>query len=98
MLDIRQTAVFRRWVERLRNRRAKAMIAIRIARFQAGNAGDIEPVGGGVSEMRIHYGPGYRLYFTRRGATVVVLLCGGDKGSQKADIAKAQQMTAELED
>ncbi|MBX3498453.1 MAG: type II toxin-antitoxin system RelE/ParE family toxin [Alphaproteobacteria bacterium] len=86
MFEIRQTAIFRRWVEKLRDRRAKAMIAARIARFESGNPGDVESVGGGVSEMRIHHGPGYRLYFVLKGATVVILLCGGDKGSQKADI------------
>jgi putative addiction module killer protein len=98
MVELRQTAAFRQWVEKLRDGRAKAMIASRIARFEAGNPGDVESVGGGVSEMRIHYGPGYRLYFTRRGMTIVILLCGGDKGSQKADIAKAQKLAAELED
>lgn len=98
MVEIRQTAVFRDWVKRLRDRRAKAKIAVRIARFEAGNPGDIEPVGDGVSETRIHYGPGYRIYFTRKGAVVVVLLCGGDKGSQKADFARAKKLAAGLEE
>lgn len=97
MFEIRQTAIFRRWVEKLRDRRAKAMIAARIAGLESGNAGDVESVGGGVSEMRIHHGPRYRLYFMLKGATVVILLCGGDKGSQKADIVKAQKLAAELE-
>jgi len=98
MVEIRQTAVFRDWVERLRDRRAKAKIAVRISRFEAGNPGDVEPVGEGVNEMRINYGPGYRVYFTRKGAIVVVLLCGGDKSSQKADIARAKKLAAELEE
>jgi putative addiction module killer protein len=74
------------------------MIAVRIDRLAFGHAGDARPVGGGVSELRIDHGPGYRVYFTRRGKFLVMLLCGGDKASQRADIKRAQAMLKELED
>jgi len=73
-------------------------IAIRIARVEAGLLGDVKPLGCGVSEIRIPHGPGYRLYFVQRGATLIILLCGGDKGSQRRDIAQAKAMAAELEE
>jgi putative addiction module killer protein len=82
----------------LRDPRAKARIAIRIDRLALGNAGDVKPVGSGVSEMRIDYGPGYRLYFIRRGEALIVLLCGGDKGSQQRDIVRARALAADLKD
>jgi putative addiction module killer protein len=82
----------------LRDPRAKARIAIRIDRLALGNAGDAKPVGSGVSEMRIDYGPGYRLYFIRRGEALIVLLCGGDKGSQQRDIVRARALAADLKD
>jgi putative addiction module killer protein len=75
---------------------ARKRIAARILRLEAGIVGDVRSVGKGVSEVRIEYGPGYRLYFTRRGSDVVILLCGGDKGSQARDIAKAQSMVLEM--
>ena len=81
---------FDTWLRRLRDVRARAVIVRRIGRMRAGNFGDVKPVGGGVSELRIDFGPGYRVYFTRRGRTIVVLLLGGDKDSQQADIAKAK--------
>ena len=96
MLIVRQTDVFRSWLQSLRDRRAVARIAIRIDRLALGNAGDIRPVGRGVSEMRIHYGPGYRVYFTQRGNELVILLCGGDKSSQSADIKRALELVAEV--
>ncbi len=91
MVDIRTTDVFASWVKELRDNRAQAKIRVRIDRFEQGNPGDVGPVGEGVSEMRIDYGPGYRVYFVRRGA-VVTLLWGGDKSTQAADIAKAKTL------
>lgn len=95
MIEVRQTDVFAAWFERLRDREAKARITVRIRRLSLGNPGDVKPVGGGVSEMRIDYGPGYRLYFVRRGERVVVLLCGGDKRTQDRDIAHALELARE---
>ena len=91
-----QTKVFAHWHSGLPDLRARIAIARRIERFAAGNPGDTKSVGGGVSELRVDTGPGYRVYYTLHGETVVVLLCGGDKGSQKADIRRAQQLAAEL--
>jgi putative addiction module killer protein len=96
MLRIVQTAAFTIWLDGLNDVSATARIIARIRRFELGNPGDVKSVGGGVSEMRIDYGPGYRLYFTRRGKTVVILLCGGDKRSQSKDIKAAQRMAAEI--
>ena len=87
--EIRQTEVYARWFRRLRDREAQDRIDKRIRRLTLGNAGDVRPVGEGVSEMRIDYGPGYRIYFTRRGAAAVILLAGGDKSSQRSDIERA---------
>jgi putative addiction module killer protein len=94
MIEIRETPVFRRWLDRLDDREAQRRIAIRIRRLRAGNPGDVKPVGAGVSELRIHYGPGYRIYFTWRGAKLILLLAGGDKGSQKRDILKARELAS----
>lgn len=98
MIDVRQTIAFRQWLARLADRRAVEKIAQRIVRLQAGLFGDVKSVGGGVSEIRINYGPGYRVYFIKRGATLIVLLCGGDKSSQKRDIEAAQAIAATLKD
>jgi putative addiction module killer protein len=76
----------------------RAKIAARIDRLALGNPGDVKPVGEGVSELRIHYGPGYRVYFARRGETLIVLLCGGDKSTQAKDIKTAKMLAANLED
>ena len=97
MIEVRQTAVFAKWLSGLRDRMARARIAVRIDRLALGNPGDVKPVGGGVSEMRIDYGPGYRVYFVRRGNVVVLLLSGGDKASQARDIAAAKVLAAEWE-
>jgi len=97
MLEIRQTVVFRDWRESLRDGRAKAAIAKRIIRIQAGNFGDTKYLGDGVGELRVDLGPGYRVYFHRRGDIVVILLCGGDKKTQASDIEKAKAMVPELE-
>ncbi|PZA09520.1 type II toxin-antitoxin system RelE/ParE family toxin [Rhodopseudomonas palustris] len=98
MPTIRKTHEFERWLRNLRDRRARIRILLRLDRLELGNPGDVAPVGEGVSELRIHYGPGYRVYFVERGATVVVLLCGGDKSSQAADIAAAKRLARDLED
>ena len=76
MLEVRQTEIFANWFKGLKDRRAKARVQARIDRLEMGNFGDVSPVGEGVSELRIHYGPGYRVYFVQRGLVIVVLLCG----------------------
>lgn len=97
MIEVRQTDTFKAWLASLRDRKAAGVIAGRIARVQLGLFGDVEPVGEGVSELRVHVGAGYRVYFVKRGAEIVVLLCGGDKGSQTRDIKTAKAMASELE-
>ena len=94
MHHLKQTETFRRWERRLNDQRARALIAARLLRLASGLAGDVAPVGEGISELRIHYGPGYRVYFQRRGAEIIILLCGGDKGSQERDIRAAKQIAA----
>ena len=96
-LEVRQTAIFAKWFEGLKDRRAKARIQARIDRVEMGNFGDVEPVGESISELRIFYGPGYRVYFTQRDSVIVILLCGGDKNSQQADIARAKEIARQLE-
>ena len=98
IIEVRQTEVFSDWLTGLRDGRAKRAIAVRIDRLTLGNPGDVKPVGHGVSELRIRFGPGYRVYFIQRGDVLIVLLCGGDKGSQDADIARALAMAKELEE
>ena len=83
------------WLSALRDKVAQARIRVRLRQVQAGNFGDVEPVGDGVSELRIHVGAGYRVYCARHGRTVVILLCGGDKGSQSADIKRAKEFWLE---
>lgn len=96
MVEVRQTTVFQAWIEGLRDRRAVERITMRIVRVEAGLLGDVRPVGDGVSEMRIDYGPGYRLYFSLRGKLLVILLCGGDKSTQDNDIKAAKALAAGL--
>jgi putative addiction module killer protein len=96
MVEIRKTDDFDGWLRSLKDSRAKAKILIRIERLAAGNAGDVAPIGDGASELRIHYGPGYRVYYKQVG-TVAVILYAGDKSSQSADIAKALEMAKGLE-
>lgn len=98
MYLVRQTEEFREWLDRLRDQQAQVRIAARIRHAEAGNLGDAKSVGGGISEMRVDVGPGYRLYFTRRGNIVIVLLCGGDKASQQRDIRRAQRIASEIGD
>lgn len=95
MIELRSTKRFDEWLQALRDERARVRIVRRIDRLRFGNFGDAEPVGGGVSEMRVDYGPGYRVYFTQFGPTLVLLLCGGDKGSQSRDIARAKSLASE---
>jgi len=93
---IRETEIFSDWMARLRDPKAKAKIAVRIDRLRAGNPGVVAPVGDSVSEMKIDYGPGYRVYFVSRGRELVILLCGGDKSTQDRDIKSAKAIAADL--
>ncbi len=95
MYTILQSATFDRWLSRLRDRHAVDRIVARLLAAEDGHLGDVRSVGGGVSEMRIQYGPGYRVYFITRGAELIVLLCGGDKDSQRRDIERAKRMATE---
>lgn len=92
MIEFKQTETFRKWRTRLRDERARALIASRLDRLAFGNPGDVKPVGQGISELRIDYGPGYRVYFLRRGSEIIILLCGGDKSTQAADIKTAERL------
>lgn len=96
MLEIRKTASYARWIDGLRDIHARARILVRVERLAAGNPGDVRRVGEGVSELRIDYGPGYRVYFTMVGRTVVILLAGGDKRTQSADIKTALRLARNL--
>jgi putative addiction module killer protein len=98
MKTIKQTATYRTWESKLKDKRAKAAIAARIFRVSTGLMGDVSPVGQGVSELRIHYGPGYRVYFQQRGDELVILLCGGDKGTQARDIELAKTLAKNWSD
>lgn len=91
-MEVVQSGTFSRWLRRLKDHRAAARIQVRIDRLAAGNPGDVRPVGAGVSELRIPYGPGYRVYYFRHGQQLIVLLCGGDKSTQSADIETAQEL------
>lgn len=97
MPNVTMTDEFAAWLAALRDDRAKARIAARIQRLAFGNPGDVKPVGRGIVEMRIDYGPGYRVYYVARGKVLVVILCGGDKSTQKRDIARAKAIALELE-
>ena len=96
MIEVQKTDTFANWIDSLRDQRAVAAILRRIARMERGLFGDVEPVGEGVSELRIDQGPGYRVYFIKTGKTVVVLLCGGDKSTQKKDIKAAKALAKNL--
>ena len=98
MFDVRETPDFTKWLAALNDQRARLLIVRRISRVAAGNFGDAKSVGGAVSELRIDHGPGYRVYFTRRGKVVVILLCGGDKRTQSKGIRKAREIAETLED
>ena len=96
MVEVRQTERFVRWLEDLRDLRGRAKVLARIERLIGGNPGDVRPVGSGVSELRINYGPGYRVYYLQRGTTLIILLAGGDKSSQVKDIDEALLSAANL--
>jgi len=98
MVELLRTPVFDDWLVRLKDRRAVARIAVRLDRLAAGNPGDVKSVGEGVSELRIAYGPGYRVYFMQRGVVVILLLCGGDKSSQTNDIKTAKALAEKWKD
>ena len=95
MVDGVRSSTFDRWLSKLKDRRAAARVLIRINRLAAGNPGDVKPVGGGISELRIDYGPGYRVYYLLDGDRLILLLCGGDKSSQGKDIETAQRLADE---
>ncbi|MCO7246788.1 type II toxin-antitoxin system RelE/ParE family toxin [Halomonas sp. Mc5H-6] len=97
MLDIKQTDTYRKWERKLRDQRAKALIAARVFRLANGLPGDVKPIGHGISELRIHHGPGYRIYFKQRGNEVIILLSGGDKSTQQSDIETAHRLALEWE-
>jgi len=96
IIEIRQTEVYASWFARLRDRQARARIDVRIRRLSLGNPGDVRPVGEGVSELRIDYGPGYRVYFVQRGAALIILLAGGDKRTQDQDIQTALELAGKV--
>ena len=98
MFSIRQTEEFVAWLDALKDKRAQVRIAARLRQVEAGSLGDWQPIEGDISEMRVHHGPGYRLYFVRRGRVIVVLLNAGDKASQKQDIRRALKLAAQLGD
>lgn len=98
MIEVLRSDIFDRWLSGLRDRRAVARIAARLDRLAAGNPGDAQPVGEGISELRINYGPGYRVYFIQKGQVLIVLLCGGDKSTQDRDIRQAKALANEWKD
>lgn len=96
MIEVRQTERFKDWLETLHDNTVRIRIATRIRRMEGSNFSDVAPAGEGISEMRIHYGPGYRVYFVQQGREIVILLCGGGKSTQDRDIAKARDVAKEL--
>ena len=96
MFAIRKTETYANWLDTLRDARARARVLVRVERLAAGNPGDVRPVGEGVSELRIAYGPGYRVYFKKQGRTIIVLLAGGDKRSQSDDVRTALRLARNL--
>lgn len=97
MLIIKQSSTFSSWLDGLRDENARGRILVRMRRLSLGNPGDVKPVGSGISEMRVDYGPGYRVYYKQQGRTIAVLLCGGDKSTQTKDIERAKQIAKEWE-
>jgi putative addiction module killer protein len=95
-MTIRRTSLFQQWLDELRDSRARYKILVRIKRLEGGNPGDVRPIGKGLSEMRIDYGPGYRVYYKHTGKEIIILLCGGDKSRQQADIARAKELAQTL--
>lgn len=98
MMEIRQTETYRKWFDSLRDRNARIRIDIRIRRLSLGNPGDVKQIGEGISELRIDYGPGYRVYYVKKKNQIIILLAGGDKTTQSRDIQKAQALVRKVED
>ena len=98
MYEIRRSANFTKWLDRLRDAKARARVLARLTRVEGGNLGDTKPVGEGISELRIDYGPGFRVYFKQKGNTIIILLIGGDKSTQAQDIKQAIQLARELDE
>jgi putative addiction module killer protein len=98
MIEIRRTQVYQDFIDGLRDAEVRIKINARIFRLANGNAGDVAPVGEGISELRLHFGPGYRVYFKQRGKVLIILLCGGDKATQDRDIKRARQLADDLEE
>jgi len=98
IFELKQTITFQKWRTKLKDQRIRAVIASRLDRLAFGHVGDAEPVGEGVSELRIHHGPGYRVYFCKKAHTMIILLCGGDKNTQESDIKTARKLAREWED
>jgi putative addiction module killer protein len=96
-MTIRRTSLFQQWLDKLRDSRARYKILVRIKRLEGGNPGDVKPIGKGLSEMRIDYGPGYRVYYKHTEKEIIILLCGGDKSTQQADIARAKELAQNTE-
>ena len=94
MLEIKQTDTYRKWERKLRDQRGRALIAARVFRLANGLPGDVKPIGQGISELRVHHGPGYRVYFKQLGNEIIILLCGGDKNTQQSDIDTAKHLAA----
>lgn len=97
MGGIKQTETYRKWEHKLKDRKARATIAARLFRLVNGLAGDVAPIGDGISELKIHYGPGYRIYFKQNANEIILLLCGGDKSTQRKDIEVAKKLVRDLE-
>ncbi|MDL2230100.1 type II toxin-antitoxin system RelE/ParE family toxin [Treponema sp. OttesenSCG-928-L16] len=97
MITVRETENFRDWMRSLKERITRSIINARIRRLSGGNYGDVKPVGNGISELRINYGPGFRVYFVQKGNELIILLCGGDKASQRKDIETAKAIADNLE-
>ena len=98
MIEIKQTEIYRKWEHKLKDHKARAIIAARLFRLANGLLGDVSLVGSGISELRIHYGPGYRIYFQQRNNEIIILLCGGNKSTQQKDIEAAKKLALELGD
>lgn len=95
MIEIKQTEAFRIWESRLKDRRVRTLIAARITRLTSGLLGDVKPIGEGINELRIHYGPGYRIYFQQKGTFLIILLCAGNKKTQSRNIETAKKLAKE---
>ena len=98
MIEIRETVVYKKWFDSIKDRKTRSVIDVRIRRVSIGNFGDVEPVGNGISELKIDYGTGFRIYFLKQGNVIIFLLCGGNKSSQAKDILKARELAERIKD